>query len=106
MKEGQNLSYVTRIGAYGFAVVAAFAVALAVLLSAASTAEAVAPEQGASTVSFDSGIDGAQQIRPPADNVDTVNDPEIRSTASFVHVRREQTPRRSDLGVVHGRERG
>ena len=31
MKEGQNLSYVTRIGAYGFAVVAAFAVALAVL---------------------------------------------------------------------------
>ena len=33
MKEGQNLSYVTRIGAYGFAVVAAFAVALAVLLS-------------------------------------------------------------------------
>ena len=37
MKEGQNLSYVTRIGAYGFAVVAAFAVALAVLLSVSST---------------------------------------------------------------------
>ena len=37
MKEGQNLSYVTKMGAYGFAVVAAFAVALAVLLSVSST---------------------------------------------------------------------
>ena len=34
MKEGHNLSYVTKMGAYGLAVAAAFAVALAVLLSA------------------------------------------------------------------------
>ena len=40
MKEGNNLSYVTKMGAYGFAVVAAFAVALAVLLSVSSTVEA------------------------------------------------------------------
>ena len=40
MKEGQNLSYVTKMGAYGLAVAAAFAVALAVLLSVSSTADA------------------------------------------------------------------
>ena len=37
MKEGNNLSYVTKMGAYGLAVAAAFAVALAVLLSVSST---------------------------------------------------------------------
>ena len=41
MKEGRNLSYVTKMGAYGLAVAAAFAVALAVLLSVSTpTAEA------------------------------------------------------------------
>ena len=46
MKEGNNLSYVTKMGAYGLAVAAAFAVALAVLLSVSSTStvEAADPE--------------------------------------------------------------
>ena len=43
MKEGQNLSYVTKMGAYGLAVAAAFAVALAVLVATSGTAEAEKP---------------------------------------------------------------
>ena len=47
-KEGNNLSYVTKLGAYGLAVVATFAVALAVLMSVSSTAEAVEPGKSGS----------------------------------------------------------
>ena len=48
MKEGQNLSYVTKMGAYGLAVAAAFAVALAVLLSVSTTSTAEAQTATAS----------------------------------------------------------
>ena len=57
MKEGNNLSYVTRIGAYGFAVVATFAVALAVLLSVSSTSvEAAVWSNATGTVLSDDGL--------------------------------------------------
>ena len=45
MKEGRNLSYVTKMGAYGLAVAAAFAVALAVLLSVSSTSTVEAEDR-------------------------------------------------------------
>ena len=54
MKEGHNLSYVTKIGAYGFAVVAAFAVALAVLLSVSSTSTVEAALQSKTNDTFSS----------------------------------------------------
>ena len=50
MKEGNNLSYVTKLGAYGLAVVATFAVALAVLVSVSSTPTAEAQATGVSAV--------------------------------------------------------
>ena len=69
MKEGQNLSYVTRIGAYGLAVAAAFAVALAVLLSVSSTSTveaAVLPAtdtaDGSVTPLPEGGVDGGAKV--------------------------------------------
>ncbi len=49
MKEGHNLSYVTKMGAYGLAVAAAFAVALAVLLSVSTTATVDAADPAETT---------------------------------------------------------
>ena len=44
---GVEIEYVTKLGAYGLTVAAAFAVALAVLLSVSTTAEAVEPGKSA-----------------------------------------------------------
>ena len=68
MKEGQNLSYVTKMGAYGFAVVAAFAVALAVLLSVSSTAEAEIQSKVGTVFTEIPEVNSAA----PANNGDTV----------------------------------
>ena len=79
MKEGHNLSYVTKMGAYGLAVVATFAVALAVLMSVASTAEALVYNNIPKDTSAGTVNDGAN-------NGDTVY---IKNAEGAVYVRFE-----------------
>ena len=59
-ERGNNLSYVTKLGAYGLAVAAAFAVALAVLMSVSTTAQAqAAPDHTIAT-----GANSANDVAP------------------------------------------
>ncbi len=70
---GVAIEYVTKLGAYGLTVAAAFAVALAVLLSVSSTAEAVEPGKSMTVEIAANPSDGTGVVRVEIDALSTAS---------------------------------